>query len=63
MENVDQSNRQIQNTGHGLQVTSQRSLFYQYRNNPNRLQMVTLGLKAFFKAKLGLRLSLALMNV
>ena len=35
---------QVQNTGH-------KSLFYQYRNNPNRLQVLTLGLR------------LALMNV
>ena len=31
---------QVQNTGH-------RSLFHQYRNNPNHLQVLTLGLKTF----------------
>ena len=42
---------QVQNTGH-------RSLFYQYRNNPNHLQVLTSGLKAFVWAYLGLRLAL-----
>ena len=31
---------QVQNTGH-------TSLFYKYRNNPNHLQVLTLGLKMF----------------
>ena len=34
---------QVQNTGH-------RSLFYQYRNTPNHLQLLTFGLKAFVYA-------------
>ena len=35
-------------TAHWSQVTSHISLFYQYRNNPNCLRMLTLGLKINF---------------
>ena len=35
-------------TGHGSQVTSHISLYYQYRNNPNRLRMLTLEINFLF---------------
>ena len=37
--------------------TKHRSLFYQHSNNPNRLPVLTLGLKTFDQAQLNPRLA------